>query len=233
MGQKLKIAGWISIGAFAGALTMVQLQAVARGGPTPLPLEQLQQFAAVFGIVKTDYVEAVDEKKLITDAISGMVSSLDPHSQYFDEKTFKEFREGTTGRFVGVGIEITQEDGLVKVVSPIEGSPAYRAGLKPSDLITRIDDTAVRGLSLNDAVKRMRGEAGTKVTLTIFRKDENRTFPVTVTREEIKTQSVKGRVVEPGYAWIRLTQFQERTVEDFVRKVQEIYADQPLSLIHI
>ena len=151
-----------------------------------------------------------------------MVSSLDPHSQYFDEKTFKEFREGTTGRFVGVGIEITQEDGLVKVVSPIEGSPAYRAGLKPSDLITRIDDTAVRGLSLNDAVKRMRGEAGTKVTLTIFRKDENRTFPVTVTREEIKTQSVKGRVVEPGYAWIRLTQFQERTVEDFV-----------LSLIHI
>ena len=154
MGQKLKIAGWISIGAFAGALTMVQLQAVARGGPTPLPLEQLQQFAAVFGIVKTDYVEAVDEKKLITDAISGMVSSLDPHSQYFDEKTFKEFREGTTGRFVGVGIEITQEDGLVKVVSPIEGSPAYRAGLKPSDLITRIDDTAVRGLSLNDAVKR-------------------------------------------------------------------------------
>ena len=125
MGQKLKIAGWISIGAFAGALTMVQLQAVARGGPTPLPLEQLQQFAAVFGIVKTDYVEAVDEKKLITDAISGMVSSLDPHSQYFDEKTFKEFREGTTGRFVGVGIEITQEDGLVKVVSPIEGSPAY------------------------------------------------------------------------------------------------------------
>ncbi|ROR23115.1 S41A family C-terminal processing peptidase-3 [Comamonas sp. BIGb0124] len=227
MGQKLKIAGWISIGAFAGALTMVQLQAVARGGPTPLPLEQLQQFAAVFGIVKTDYVEAVDEKKLITDAISGMVSSLDPHSQYFDEKTFKEFREGTTGRFVGVGIEITQEDGLVKVVSPIEGSPAYRAGLKPSDLITRIDDTAVRGLSLNDAVKRMRGEAGTKVTLTIFRKDENRTFPVTVTREEIKTQSVKGRVVEPGYAWIRLTQFQERTVEDFVRKVQEIYADQP------
>ena len=148
MGQKLKIAGWISIGAFAGALTMVQLQAVARGGPTPLPLEQLQQFAAVFGIVKTDYVEAVDEKKLITDAISGMVSSLDPHSQYFDEKTFKEFREGTTGRFVGVGIEITQEDGLVKVVSPIEGSPAYRAGLKPSDLITRIDDTAVRGCLL-------------------------------------------------------------------------------------
>jgi carboxyl-terminal processing protease len=114
-------------------------------------------------MVKTDYVEPVDEKKLITDAISGMVASLDPHSVYFDKKSFKEFREGTTGRFVGVGIEISQEDGLVKVVSPIEGSPADRAGLKPNDLITRIDDTAVKGLSLNDAVKKMRGEPKTKV----------------------------------------------------------------------
>ena len=128
MGQKLKIAGWISIGAMAGALTTVQLQAVARGGLTPLPLEELQQLAAVFGMVKSDYVEPVDEKKLISDAISGMVSSLDPHSAYFDKKSFKEFREGTSGRFVGVGIEISQEDGLVKVVSPIEGSPADRAG---------------------------------------------------------------------------------------------------------
>ena len=182
MGHKLKVAGWISIGAVAGALTTVQLQAVARGGLAPLPLEELQQLAAVFGMVKTDYVEAVDEKKLITDAISGMVASLDPHSVYFDKKSFKEFREGTSGRFVGVGIEISQEDGLVKVVSPIEGSPADRAGLKPNDLITKIDDTAVKGLSLNDAVKKMRGEPKTKVVLMIFRKDENRTFPVTITR---------------------------------------------------
>jgi carboxyl-terminal processing protease len=156
-----------------------------------LPLEELQQLAAVFGMVKTDYVEPVDEKKLITDAISGMVASLDPHSQYFDKKSFKEFREGTTGRFVGVGIEISQEDGLVKVVSPIEGSPAFRAGLKPNDLITKIDDTAVQGPVAVEAVKRMRGEPNTKVSLTIFRKDESRTFPVTITREEIKTQSVR------------------------------------------
>ena len=141
MGQKLKIAGWVAVGALAGALTTVQLQAVARGSLAPLPLEELQQFAAVFGMVKSDYVEPIDEKKLITDAISGMVASLDPHSQYFDKKSFKEFREGTSGRFVGVGIEITMEDGLVKVVSPIEGSPAYRAGLKTNDLITRIDST--------------------------------------------------------------------------------------------
>ena len=154
MGQKLKVAGWISVGAIAGALTTVQLQAVARGGMTPLPLEELQQLAAVFGMVKSDYVEPVDEKKLITDAIAGMVASLDPHSVYFDKKSFKEFREGTSGRFVGVGIEISQEDGLVKVVSPIEGSPADRAGLKPNDLITKIDETFVKGLSLNDAVKK-------------------------------------------------------------------------------
>ncbi|TFZ03939.1 S41 family peptidase [Ramlibacter humi] len=227
MSQKLKIAGWISVGALAGALTTVSLTTVARGSLAPLPLEELQQLAAVFGMVKSDYVEPVDEHKLITDAISGMVSSLDPHSQYFDKKSFKEFREGTSGRFVGVGIEISQEDGLVKVVSPIEGSPAYRAGLKPNDLITKIDDTVVKGLSLSDAVKKMRGEPSTKVTLTIFRKDENRSFPVTITREEIKTQSVKGKVVEPGYGWIRLSQFQERTVDDFVRKVEEIYKQEP------
>src|SRR4249919_2459850 len=227
MGQKLKIAGWVSLGVLAGALTTVSLQTVARGTMVPLPLEELQQLAAVFGMIKSDYVEPVDEKKLITDAISGMVAGLDPHSQYFDKKSFKEFREGTTGRFVGVGIEIGMEDGLIKVVSPIEGSPAFRAGLKPNDLITKIDDTAVKGLSLNDAVKKMRGEPNTKVMLTIFRKDENRSFPVTITREEIRTQSVRGKVVEPGYGWIRLSQFQERTVDDFVRKVEEIYKQEP------
>ena len=227
MGDKLKIAGWLAVGAMAGALTTVQLQAVARGALSPLPLEELQQLAAVFGIVKSDYVEPVDEKKLISDAISGMVSSLDPHSQYFDKKSYKEFREGTTGRFVGVGIEITMEDGLVKVVSPIEGSPADRAGLKTNDLITKIDETAVKGMTINEAVKRMRGEPDTKVTLTIFRRDENRTFPVTIVRQEIKTQSVKAKVIEPGYAWVRVSQFQERTVEDFSRKVEDLYKQNP------
>ena len=225
--HKLKIAGWIAVGAVAGALTTVQLQAVARNTLAPLPLEELQQLAAVFGMVKSDYVEPVDEKKLISEAISGMVASLDPHSQYFDKKSFKEFREGTSGRFVGVGIEITMEDGLVKVVSPIEDSPAYRAGLKSGDLITKIDDTLVKGLTINEAVKLMRGEPRTKVLLTIFRKDEDRTFPVTITREEIKTQSVKSRSIEPGYGWIRVSQFQERTTEDFARKLEELAKADP------
>ncbi len=227
MGHKLKIASWVGIGVLAGALTTVSLQTVARGTLAPLPLEELQQLAAVFGMVKSDYVDPVDEKKLITDAISGMVASLDPHSQYFDKKSFQEFKESTSGRFVGVGIEITQEDGLVKIVSPIEGSPAFRAGLKTNDLITRIDDVPVKGMTLNESVKRMRGEPGTKVVLTMFRKDENRTFTVTITREEIKQQSVRGKIVEPGYGWIRVSQFQESTAEDFARKLTELYKEEP------
>ena len=227
MGQKLKIVSWVSIGALVGSLTTLSLHSGARSAMSPLPLEELQQLAAVFSMVKSDYVEAVDDKKLISDAIAGMVSSLDPHSQYFDKKSYKEFREGTAGRFVGVGIEITQEDGLVKVVSPIEGSPADRGGIKSGDLITKVDETAVRGLSLNEAVKRMRGEPRTKVVLTIFRKSENRTFPVTIVREEIKVVSVKGKPIEPGYGWVRLTQFQERTVEDMVKKLEDIYNQDP------
>jgi carboxyl-terminal processing protease len=225
--SRLRIAGWVSVGVVAGALATVQVQAIARNQLAPLPLEELQQLAAVFGMIKSDYVEPVDEKKLITDAISGMVAGLDPHSQYFDKKSFKEFRDGTSGQFVGVGIEIGMEDGLVKVVSPIEGSPAFRAGLKAGDLITRIDETAVKGLSIDQAVRRMRGEPNTRVMLTIFRKSENRTFPVTITREPIRVQSVRSRMIEPGYGWIRVSQFQDRTVEDFVRRATELYQQDP------
>ena len=227
MGSKLKVAGLLAIGAVAGALTTMQLTAVARSSLAPLPLEELQQLAAVFGIVKAEYVEAVDEKKLISDAISGMVGGLDPHSQYFDRKSFREFRESTGGKFVGIGIEMGMEDGVVRVVSPIEGSPAFRAGLKPGDLITRIDDTPVKGLSVDQAVRRMRGEPNTKVNLTVFRKSESRTFPVIIVREEIRMQSVRARMVEPGYGWVRVSQFQDRTVDDFVRKVGELYQQDP------
>ena len=227
MGHKLKVAGLLALGALAGALSTTQLQVFAQNTRVPLPLEEMQQLAAVFDMVKRDYVEPVDEKKLIGDAIAGMVAGLDPHSVYFDKKTFKEFREGTTGKFVGVGIEIGMEDGLVKVVSPIEGSPAFRAGIKSGDLITKIDDSFVKGLTMDQAVKKMRGEPATKVQLTIFRKDETRSFPVTITREEIRVQSVRAKVVEPGYGWIRLSQFQDRSVEDFARKLDEMFKQEP------
>jgi carboxyl-terminal processing protease len=227
VGSKLKVVGLLAVGALAGAMTTLQLQANARNSLAPLPLEELQQLAAVFGMVKSDYVEQVDEKKLLSDAISGMVAGLDPHSQYFDKKSFKEFRESTGGKFVGIGIEMGMEDGLVKVVSPIEGSPAFRAGLKPGDLITRIDDSFVKGLTVDQAVKKMRGDPNTKVVLTVFRKAENRTFPVTIIREEIRVQSVRAKMLEPGYAWLRISQFQDRTVDDFAKKLEELYKQDP------
>ena len=227
MGSKLKVAGLLALGAVAGALTTMQLSAVARNSLAPLPLEEVQQLAAVFDRVKAEYVEPVDEKKLISDAIAGMVAGLDPHSQYFDKKSFREFRESTGGKFIGIGIEMGMEEGLVKVVSPIEGSPAFRAGLKSGDLITRIDDTPVKGLTVDQAVKKMRGEPNTKVLLTVFRKAESRTFPVTIVREEIRMQSVRAKMVEPGYGWIRVSQFQDRTVDDFVRKAEELYKQDP------
>ena len=227
MGAKLKVAGILAVGVVAGALTTMQLQAVARSSLSPLPLAEVQQLAAVFDRVKSEYVEPVDEKKLIEDAIAGMVAGLDPHSQYLDKKTWKEFRESTGGKFVGIGIEMGMEDGLVKVVSPIEGSPAFRAGLKPGDFITRIDDTPVKGMTVDQAVKRMRGDPNTKVILTVFRKAESRSFPVTIIREEIRMQSVRAKMVEPGYGWLRVSQFQDRTVDDFVKKVEELYKQDP------
>ena len=227
MGSKWKTAGWVGAGVVAGALVTVSAQTVARNNVDPLPLQELQQFAAVYGMIKSSYVESTDDKKLISNAIAGMVSGLDPHSQYYDKKAFKEFKEETSGKFVGVGIEISEEDGLIKIVSPIEDSPADKAGLKAGDLITRIDDKAVRGMSVTDAVKRMRGKADTQVTLTIWRKDESRTFPVTITRAEIRTQSVRVKMVQPDYAWVRITQFQERTVEDFAQKVGTLLRENP------
>jgi carboxyl-terminal processing protease len=227
MGSKLKVASWIALGAVAGSLVTVQLGALANGRLGHLPLDEMQQLARVFGMIKSDYVEVTDEKKLITDAIAGMVASLDPHSQYLDKKSLKEFTEGTSGKFVGVGIEISTEDGYVKVVSPIEGSPAFRAGIKANDLITKVDDWNTKGNSMNDAVKRMRGEPNTKVVLTILRREENKTFAVTITRDTIKTQSVKSKLLDTDYGWIRVAQFQEQTVEDFVKHATALYKQNP------
>ncbi len=227
MSSKLKIAGWISIGALAGALISTQLQAIARGSLAPLPLDEMQQFAAAFSMIKTDYVEPTDEKKLITDAIAGMIAGLDPHSQYFDRKGFKEFSEGTSGKFVGVGIEISTEDGYVKVVTPIEDTPAFRAGIKAGDLIVKVDDWNTKGNPMNEAVKRMRGEPRTRVVLTIYRKSEDKTFPVTIIRDEIKTKSVKSKMVDTDYGWIRISQFQEQTVDDFVKHTSALLKQNP------
>lgn len=229
MGSRLKNIGLISLGVITGVAGSIQFDALAqKNAGTPLPIEELRQLADVFGLIKTDYVESIEDKKLLTEAISGMVASLDPHSAYLDKKAFKELREGTQGKFVGLGIEVgMSEDGYVKVISPIEDSPAYKAGLKPGDLITRLDSTPVKGMTLDEAVKRMRGEPNTKITLTIARKDETKPLIIPIVRQEIRVQSVKAKVVEPGYAWVRVAQFQEPTVDDMAKKISALYAQDP------
>ncbi|WP_316152680.1 S41 family peptidase [Cupriavidus sp. BIC8F] len=227
MRKTLKNISLVSVGLVAGVLATLQISATAQNSSGPLPLDQLRLMADIFGQIKREYVEPVDDKKLLTEAIKGMVASLDPHSSYLDEKDFKELQEGTRGRFAGLGIEISQEEGLVKVINPIEDTPAFRAGIQPGDLITRIDDKPVRGLPLEQAVKRMRGEPGTKVTLTIYRKSEERTFPVSITRAEIRVQSVKAKMLDNNIGWIRLTSFQERTIADLSRKLTELAQKNP------
>ena len=228
MSSKLKNLGLIGLGLIAGIAGSMQFDALAqKNASSPLPIEELRQLADVFGLIKTDYVEPVEDKKLLTEAISGMVASLDPHSAYLDKKAFKELRESTQGKFVGLGIEVGMEDGYVKVIAPIEDSPAYKAGLKPGDLITRLDSTPVKGMTLDDAVKRMRGEPNTKITLTVARKDEDKPLLITITRQEIRVQSVKSKIVEPGYGWVRVSQFQEPTVEDMAKKISALYAQDP------
>ncbi|GGI53826.1 S41 family peptidase [Oxalicibacterium solurbis] len=229
MGMKLKNIALVGFGMVVGAIGMgTQLDAIAqKNASSTLPLNELRQLADVFGLIKSDYVEPVDDKKLLTEAISGMVSSLDPHSAYLDKKAFKELREGTQGKFVGLGIEVGMEDGYVKVISPIEDSPAYRAGIKAGDLITRLDSTPVKGMTLDEAVKRMRGEPNTKITLTIARKDVDKPVIVTIVRQEIRVQSVKAKMVQPGYAWLRISQFQEPTVDDMAKKIAMLYAEDP------
>jgi carboxyl-terminal processing protease len=228
MGSKIKNFSLIGLGVLTGIVGSVQFDAMAqKGAGSPLPVEELRQLADVFGLIKSDYVESVEDKKLLKEAISGMVASLDPHSAYLDKKAFKELREGTQGRFVGLGIEVGMEDGYVKVISPIEDSPAYKVGLKAGDLITRLDSTPVKGMTLDEAVKRMRGEPNTKITLTVARKEEDKPLIFTIVRQEIRVQSVKSKVVEPGYAWLRIAQFQEPTVDDMVKKINAIYAQEP------
>ena len=229
MGKKLKNSGLVGLGVVAGIAVSLQFSAMAQKPVEPtLPLEELRQLADVFGLIKSDYVEPVEDKKLLTEAISGMVASLDPHSAYLDKKAYAELREGSQGKFVGLGIEIGQsEDGYIKIVAPIEDSPAWRAGIKAGDLISRLDSTAVKGLSLDESVKKMRGEPHSKVSLTILRKGETDPLVFNITREEIHQKSVKGKIVEPGYAWLRISQFQEPTIDDMAAKIVDLYKQDP------
>src|SRR5678816_2276820 len=228
MKSRLRNFGLIAVGVVAGVLISLNFQAVAdRAGRTTIPYEELRAFTEVFGAIKTNYVEPVEDKKLITEAINGMLTGLDPHSAYLDQEAFKELQVGTQGQFGGLGIEVGMEDGFVKVISPIEDTPAFKAGIKPNDLIIKLDETPVKGMSLNDAVKRMRGKPNTSITLTISRKGESAPIVVTLTRAVIRVQSVKSKIIEPGYAWVRVSQFQEATTENMVRQLTQMFKENP------
>ena len=224
-GRNLLLVG---AGAFLGVLLALAHGVLAGRGegearaPAEVPLEELRVFTDVFARVKSDYVEPVDDRTLIENAIRGMLAGLDPHSAYLGPDEFKELQIGTRGEFGGLGIEVSMEDGFVKVVAPIDDTPAQRAGIRAGDLIIRIDDTPVKGLSLNEAVKLMRGRPGTKVTLTIVREGEDKPLRITVTRAVIKVRSVKARLYDGGLGYVRITHFQAPTAKSLADAIDRL-----------
>ncbi|MGB5261109.1 MAG: S41 family peptidase [Gammaproteobacteria bacterium] len=181
-----------------------------------LPVDELRTFSDVFGRIKNDYVVDVEDKELIKYAIRGMLSGLDPHSAYLDSEEFAELQVGTTGQFGGLGIEVGMENGFVKVIAPIDDTPADRAGVKAGDLVIRLDDTPVKGMTLGEAVKVMRGKPGTDIELTIVREGLDQPIKLSITRDIIKVKSVKARMLEPGYGYLRISQFQSKTADNLV-----------------
>ncbi len=218
------------IGVFVGAgvtldMTVLAEREPAKEATSPLPIDELRTFTEVFSRIKSDYVEPVEDKKLLEDSIQGMLAGLDPHSSYLDAESFKDVRIETEGQFGGLGIEVTMENGFVKVVAPIEDTPAAAAGLKTGDLIIRLDDKAVKGMTLTEAVRMMRGKPGSDIVLTLVREGSTKPLKVTVTRAVIKVQSVKQRLLEPGYGYVRITQFQAGTNKNLANAITKLEAD--------
>jgi len=229
MREGMKKATWIGMGAVLGLLLSLNLSVFAqREARLPIPYEDLQLLSAVFGKIKSDYVEPVSDDKLIKEAINGMVRGLDPHSDFLDAEAFHELQVDTQGRFGGLGIEVGVEDGIIRVVSPIEDTPAFKAGIKAGDLIVKIDDTATRGMPLSKAVEKMRGKPGTPVLLTVVRKDVDTPLTFTLLRQEINVKSIRAKALEPGYGYIRVRKFQEDTGGDLAKAIRELYANGPL-----
>jgi len=215
------------LGVAALALCSLQMTAPAFADEeaesnSTLPLEELRVFAEVFGRIKKDYVEPVDDRRLLRDAIQGMLHGLDPHSAYLGEDEFDDLRVGTSGEFGGLGIEVGMEDGFVKVIAPIDDTPAQRAGIKAGDVITRLDGKPVKGMSLDEAVKLMRGKPGSDIELTIVREGVEKPLEITVTRDIIKVVSVKQRMLEPGFGYLRVSHFQARTPEDVLSALSKL-----------
>lgn len=223
--RKLRTLGLVSTGLIAGVLLSVGISAVAQRATAPLPLDELRQFSNVFAAIKNNYVEEVSDEALISGAISGMLTDLDPHSAYLDADAFREMRTSTQGQFGGLGIEIGTEDGFVKVISPIEDTPAERAGMRAGDLIIKVDDTSTKGMSLTDAVKLMRGPVKTPVTLTVMRQGQAQPIVINLMRDIIKVRSVRSQLVDDDIAYVRIAQFQERTGSDLAAHLKKLSAE--------
>lgn len=194
-----------------------------------LPLDDLRTFAEVYGRIKSEYVEGVQDKTLLKSAIRGMLSGLDPHSDYLDKEEYRDLQVGTSGEFGGLGIEVGIENGFVKVIAPIDETPAQRAGLQAGDLIIRIDDKPVKGMSLSEAVNLMRGKPGTEIRLTILRSGDGKPFSVAIKRDVIHVASVKSRILEPGYGYVRISNFQARTTEDMIAAIAKLKGEGELN----
>jgi len=202
----------LTAGAVVGVMLSIGGMVWAEKEPqSSLPLDDLRAFSEVFGQIKASYVEEISDHDLLENAIKGMLTGLDPHSTYLDKKAFKDLQEGTRGEFGGLGIEVGMEDGFVKVITPIDDTPAFKAGVEAGDLVIRLDEKPVKGMTLSDAVKIMRGKPGTDIVLTIIRDGETRPLKISITRDIIKVVSVKNRVLEPGYGYVRIASFQTRT----------------------
>ncbi len=187
-----------------------------------LPLEDLRTFARIFEQIRQAYVEEVSDKTLLENAIRGMLGELDPHSAYLDEKDFTDLQSATSGEFGGLGIEVGMEDGFVKIISPIDDTPASRAGVEAGDLIIKLGDTAVKGLSLDEAVSMMRGKPGDPLKMTLLRKGSDKPIQLTIVRDIIKVTSVRYRQLEPGYVYVRLAQFQANTGEELNKAIKQL-----------
>lgn len=218
-----KSLAWLSVGSCLGLSLGLGISAFAARDSANLPVEEIRKFSSALSRVKDTYVDEVPDKKLISSAISGMISNLDPHSAYLDEDAFKDIRSDTRGEFGGLGLEVQMENGLVKIGAPIEDTPAFRAGIKSGDLIYQIDDKPVKGLNLNDAVKKMRGKPGTSVKLGIIRSDTDKPFDVTLVREIIRVRSVKSKRLDDDLGFIRITNFQENTPQMLVEAIEKLY----------
>jgi carboxyl-terminal processing protease len=220
--KNLRKSTWFLCGTLLGLSLAIGHSVYALKDSEQIPFEDLQSFTEVFSKVKADYVETVDEKKLIEDAIRGMLNGLDPHSAYLNTSEFSDLKIGTTGQFGGLGIEVGMENGFVKVISPIDDTPASRAGVKASDLIIKLDDKSVKGMTLNEAVKIMRGKPNTAIDLTIVREGEPKPLVINITREIIRVKSVKSRMLESGYGYVRITNFQSRTTTDLLKAISDL-----------